>query len=204
MSGLRRAARGPGPKSPDGRWAELAEGGGFGFLGLSLSRRGLLSCFLLGCLLAGGGCDRHFFRAQGFVASEGGALGVWRSTPEACTRAPFDGRPPGESESIVTLLWEDPSLHDPMRDQHRAKAQNAPLRLELARDGQGYRVGLVTVRNAGMRIESADCAVLRVNTEEEVPVVAGAREGLGGRVEMDCRVRGSHVTADVLFVRCEF
>ena len=131
-------------------------------------------------------------------------MGTWRSTPDACTRDPFDGRPLSESDSIATLLWEDPSLHDPNRDQNRPKAANAPLRLEVARDGGGYRVGLVTVKNEGTRIGSADCSVLSVETVEQAPVTSGARSALKGRVQMDCQVRGSHVTANVRFERCEF
>ena len=159
-----------------------------------------LGCSLL-CLL---GCNRNFFKARGFVASDGGRLGAWRSTPGSCTRVPFDGQPIGESQSIATFLWEDPSIHDPMRDQHRPHAPDAPLRLELARDGAGYSVVLTTVKILGTRFTSADCTSINVQTQEQAPVVAGRRTSLAGHLAMDCMAGESRVTADLHFERCEF
>jgi hypothetical protein len=158
---------------------------------------------LLG-LLALAGCQRGFFKAHGYVASSGGALGDWRSKPLACSRDPFDGKPRGSTASIATLIWEDPSVHDPMRDQDRPRAPDAPLRLELGRDGDGFSAGLTTVKTEGTRIVSADCADLSVQTWDQGPVVPRARGSLAGHLRMDCQVHGSHVTADLEFERCEF
>ena len=91
-----------------------------------------------------------------------------------------------------------------MRDQHQIKAPDAPLRMELARAGDALSVGLTTVRTEGTRMGSADCAVLRLTTWEEAPVVRGARNSLAGHLQMDCQAKGSRVTADLRFRRCEF
>ena len=158
----------------------------------------------LACCPAFVGCDRGFFQASGYVASAGGRLGVWYATPDACSRDPFDGRAIGETASLATFLWEDPSIHDPLRDQHRAKAPDAPRRMDVARAGTGYSVVLATVKTEGTRIDPADCAVLRVTTWEQAPQVKGARNSLAGQLQMDCEVDGGHVTADLRFSRCEF
>ena len=142
------------------------------------------------------------------MASEGGALRNWRSAPAGCTRAAFDGRPDGETDgetsSIATFVWEDPSVHDLKSDYHLPDSPNGPLRLELARDQGGFSAGLTTKKTEGTRILSADCALFEVKTWQEAPVIAGARPSLAGRVRMDCRAEGGRVTADLWFRRCEF
>ena len=155
-------------------------------------------------VLGAGGCERRFFRATGYVASQGGVLSNWRSTPMGCSRDPLDGLPRGRSQTIAMFVWEDPSMHDPNRDQDRAWAPDAPLRLELAHDGAGYVATVRTVKTGGTDIKSAACRTFEVDTTEERPSVAGALPGLGGRVRMDCEAGGSHVTAEFRFSRCEF
>ena len=163
-----------------------------------------LALLCLSFLPALAGCRRGFFNAQGFVESRGGALGDWHSAPQACSRDPFDGKPVGQSGSIAAFIWEDPSVHDPLRDQHRPMAPDAPLRLELSRDGAGLRAGLTTVKTEGTLIVGADCTDFRFDSLEQAPLVAGAASALAGRLRMDCQVHGSHVRADLHFERCEF
>ena len=164
----------------------------------------LMATCLAAILLATAGCDRRFFKATGYVASEGGELGVWHSTPDACSRDPFDGKAIAETNSLLAFIWEDPSMHDPMRDQHRAKAPDAPLRLELARHGAGLSLSIATVKSRSAYFVSSDCAVLDVNTWEQAPAVPGARGSLAGRLRVDCRTPANHVAADLSFQRCEF
>ena len=171
---------------------------------LLFARRPLAVASLLGLLAGGLGCDRRFFKATGYVASDGGELGRWHAPPDACGRDPFDGKSLAETNSIATFVWEDPSLHDPMRDEHRAKAADQPARLELARHDAGFSVAISTVKGRAAYFVSQDCAVLGVKTSEESPAVPGARSSLAGRLQMDCQTPANHVTADMSFQRCEF
>ncbi len=158
---------------------------------------------LLG-LLCLPGCEHGFFTATGFLASDGGALGTWRSAPLACSRDPFDGAPIGTSTSVATLLWEDPSVHDPWRDEDRPHAPDAPMRLELTRDAGAYRAVLTTVKTLGTPITQDECTRFSLESWEQPPASAKARPSLAGHLLMDCRVHGSHVTADLAFRHCEF
>ena len=155
----------------------------------------------MACLL---GCDQRFFSARGSVASSGGRLGNWHSTPEGCSRDPFDGKPAADSASVATFLWEDPSVHDPDRDKNRYKAPDAPMRLEISRLPGGLRASLTTVKIVGMRIDSSDCSQFRLEQRDEAPGVAGAKPALAGRLVMQCTVAGGQVSADVRFDHCEY
>ena len=85
----------------------------------------------LAAALALSGCGRGFFTAHGTVASEGTRRNTWRSTPQGCTRDPFDGLPADKSQSIATLLWADPATRDPKID-NRDTAPDAPMRLAFS------------------------------------------------------------------------
>ena len=161
------------------------------------------SLALLACL-ALTGCD-HYFAASGVVTGHGGALGTWSSTPEGCSRDPFDGLPASESSSVVTLLWDDPGIRDPLRDLHRPTAPDAPLRLEIARTPEsGYTMQLNTVKTQGNRFDSHTCSRLIVDTRETPKAIPEGRPTLAGTVRFDCPTEGGHVTADVHFKRCEY
>ncbi len=150
------------------------------------------------------GCDRGMFQVAGSVASAGGELGTWRSAPLGCSRDPFDGKPVETTASVATFLWEDPSMHDKLRDKHRPMAPDAPMRLELARRNNAVSASLTTVKIKGTLLQPGDCTRLQLDTQERPAAIPGGRPTLGGLLTMDCNVRGSHVTADFSFRRCEF
>jgi hypothetical protein len=154
-------------------------------------------------LVAVPGCEHHFFRARGAIGSQGGGLGTWRSTPIGCSRDPLPGLPP-QSQTVATLLWQDPAQFDPWHDQHRATAPNAPLRLELSRGNGGVTANLDTVRVEGVHLDETTCPVLRLTTAEGNPAIQSGRPTLGGELTLDCRVRESRITGTVHFSGCEF
>jgi hypothetical protein len=158
--------------------------------------------FLLGVT----GCWREPFRAQGTLASDGpGRTYRWRSTPQGCTRDPFDGLPPNRSKSIVTLLWQNPGVRDPKLD-NRDTAPDAPLRLDFSRtdSAPGHSATLHTILKAGVRLDPGACGSFHFRTYEESADPPGGPSALGGEVAFDCRVDGSRYTADVHFHGCEY
>ena len=163
-------------------------------------------------LLAGlVGCRMNGFRARGELASAGGELGTWRSTPIGCSRDPFDGLPPGESKSVVTLIWEDPARNDSdmVRDRDRWTRQDAPLRLELGRGAKGnagsYIGSLAMVRATGTtRLDGSVCKELSVETSERPGRFEESKPALSGTLRMDCRVKGSRLTGAVRFEGCKY
>jgi hypothetical protein len=157
---------------------------------------------LLACL-ALAGCGRYF-SASGTVASSGGDLGVWRQTPEGCSRDPFDGLPAAESSSVLSFLWNDPSVRDPLRDLHRSTAPDFPMRLELARVPTGYTVRLDTVKTQGTHFDSRACTSFSVEVHQAPPDIAEGKPTLAGRVRFICPANGGTLTADVRFKRCDY
>ncbi len=159
---------------------------------------------LLLALLGLTGCS-HYFHATGTLASDGGEIGTFRSTPEGCSRDPADGLPASMSSTVLTFLWEDPAVRDiRLRDNHRQAAPNAPLRLEISRQGGAYVLTLNAVKSVGTRLDGNTCTTLRVDTQEGPPSVAEGRPTLGGTVQLECGVAGSHIMADIRFERCEY
>jgi hypothetical protein len=166
----------------------------------------LAGCVALCGSLALSGCGQRFFTAEGVVASDGGSLGVWRATPEGCSRDPFDGRVGADSRSVLTFLWDDPRKHNVKID---AKGwTDAPLRLEIARDTArpvaGIVASLVTVNAVGTRLDGRVCQTLQLQTGERRAYYIEGRPTLHGTVTLDCQVKGSHITASVRFDRCDF
>ncbi len=169
-----------------------------------MSGRRVQACAVAACALLLAGCDPGFFKAEGTVASDGGGLGRWTSAPEGCSRDPFDGLGRAHTRSVLTLLWNDPSVKDPLRDKHRATAPDAPMRLEIARAATGYEATLETVKSVGTRLDGSVCGRLEVETAEHRAEFREGQRTLSGTVKMDCRVKGSHLTADVQFSRCDY
>ena len=138
------------------------------------------------------------------MASHGGALGTWRTTPEGCTRDPFDGLPASESTSVLTFLWDDPGIRDPLRDLHRPTELDLPLRLQVARAAGGYSLQLDNVKTRGTHFDSGTCATLTVETHETPRTLPEGKPTLAGSIRFDCPTDGGRVTADIHFQRCEY
>ena len=109
----------------------------------------------------------------------GGSWGGWRRVPDGCSRDPFDGKAVGESGSLMTFVWQDPSVRDPHREMHRTLVTDEPMRLEIGRDGGGLAAGLTTVKTDAVRIRARDCAVFSGGCAGSGGWVCGG-EGYGG------------------------
>jgi hypothetical protein len=161
-----------------------------------------LRCLPLMACLALTGC--RYFAASGDVASSGGDLGAWRSSPEGCSRDPFDGLPQGKSRSVLVFLWNDPSERDPLRDLHRPTAPDAPMRLELESVPTGYNLKLDTVKTEGTRFDSRACSSFAVDVHETAPDIREGKPTLAGTVRFSCPANGGTLSADVRFKRCDY
>ena len=160
---------------------------------------GTIACFAV-CIVTAG-CGRYFF-ASGKVASSGGDMGAWRSTPQGCSRDPFDGLPPGASSSVLTFLWNDPAVRDPLRDQHRVP--DTPMRLELERVPTGYTIKMDTVKTHGTEFDSRTCNRFAVDVHEAAPDIPEGKPTLAGSVRFSCPAAGGNLMADVRFKRCDY
>jgi len=158
---------------------------------------------LLAASLALTGCNRYF-AAKGVVASPEGHLGAWSSTPQGCTRDPFDGLPISQTSSILTFLWEDPGTYDPLRGPHRLTAPDAPMRLTLAHAGPAYAIQIDTVKTEGTHFQSTACTTFALDTHETPKTIPEGRPTLSGSLRFDCRANSSHITADIHFQRCQY
>ena len=139
------------------------------------------------------------------MSSVGGTLGTWSVTPQGCSRDAFDGLGQGQTRSVMTLLWQDPAAHDPHYHDHaREHAPDVPMRLDVMRDDGGLAALLETLHTHGTRLDGESCKRFALTAHEEPAAVEGGRPTLAGRLEMDCMVKGSHVSADLRFRRCEF
>jgi hypothetical protein len=158
---------------------------------------------LLCSCLALTGCNKYF-AARGIVSSPEGHLGAWSSTPPGCTRDPFDGLPISETSSVLTFLWQDPSIYDPLRGPHRFTAPDAPMRLTLSRAGTAYAIGIDTVKTEGTHFDSIACTTFAAETHETPKTIPEGRPSLSGTLRFDCRTAASHITANIRFNRCEY
>jgi hypothetical protein len=158
---------------------------------------------LLAASLALTGCGK-LFTAKGAIASDGGFIGTWSATPQGCSRDPLDGLPAAESSTILTFLWDDPSVRDPLRDLHRFNAPNAPMRLELWRERRGYALRLDTVKTHYTRLDPTVCSTLTVDAHESPRTIPEGRPTLSGTINLDCRVSDSRLTANINFQHCEY
>lgn len=123
-------------------------------------------------------------------------------SPQGCTRDTFDGRPPGQSTSVLTLLWSDPGKRDGKLD-NTTVAPDAPMRVEVART-PGVVATVYTKQTGGTRLDAGVCRTLRLETWEEVARYPEGRATLAGTLAMDCTAGGSHVIADLRFSGCEY
>ena len=156
------------------------------------------------CLLSG--CSRGLFKAQGTVASEGGTFNTWAQAPHGCTREPWDGRPIGQTRSIATFLWEDTNSHGYFpADVRRARYSDRPIRLDLGYAPDGSVVGILnTIKVEGTGLDHSNCTTLNVTKHEQPRTYREGESALAGTLTMDCRVKGSHLTANVSFQHCEY
>jgi hypothetical protein len=158
----------------------------------------VLSLFLTGCI-------RRSFSSHGVVANSGPtSRDTWRSSPQGCTRDPSDGKPIGQSQTLFSLIWEDPGHRDP-KLANRDKAPDAPLMLDVLQPPTGPTVVILHTRyQAGMRLDAATCSQLRITTEEHPAVEPAPRPALSGTLTLNCTLPGRSITAQVTFDRCEF
>ena len=168
-----------------------------------MSRRGLWTI----AILALTGCSNGFFAEKGSMQSVGPYPNTWKHKPQGCTRDPFDGLPVGKSKSILTLLWANPGLRDPLFGPP-GHSIDAPLRLEFEpapEEAPGtVRATLHTIDQAGLILDKSNCSKLELNTQEHAPVRPRGRPTLSGQLELDCHANNSHITASVQFDRCEY
>ena len=154
------------------------------------------------------GCDRHFFHATGALTSDGaGKLDAFSERPKGCTREPWDGLTRDRTNSILTLLWEDNNSHGfAPTDIHRPLYGDRPIRMDIGRapDGSGLTGILNTVKLKGLGLDAKSCRTFQIGTHEQPAAYPEGQPALAGTLTLDCTVRGSRLTADVGFERCEY
>jgi hypothetical protein len=156
-------------------------------------------------LLSISGCSRGFFTARGVLTSDGGTFGHWSSKPQGCSRDPIDSRPSATSASIASFFWEDPAAHHiTLRDQNAPHAPDVPLRLDLLREDGTITARFQTVKTPGTRLDATVCTTLAIQTTESPATYTNGRPTLSGTVQLDCRLKGSHLTGNFHFQNCEF
>ena len=160
----------------------------------------------LAVLLVLTGCQSEFFTESGTMSSSGSWLNTWQWHPQGCTRDPFDGKPVGQSKSIMTLIWENPGLRD-VRLANPNHSPDAPLRLEVEPDPRApghVRATLHTIDTGGILLDEKVCSTLKLHTQEQPAVRASGRPTLSGELELDCHAHESHITVSISFQRCEY
>ena len=164
-------------------------------------RRPALLLLLLLC-----GCNRGFFTASGSVASTGRTYrNDWKSTPQGCTRDPFDAQPGSHTSSILTFVWQDPGARNPLVD-NRTAAPDAPMRLGFYRSSTspaGYAASLETLRQGGIRLTPANCPRFFLRTEAHTE--PNGQPSLSGEFELDCNTAiETHIAGHVTFAHCQY
>ena len=156
-------------------------------------------------LLILAGCSGREFHVDGVLASEGGRSGTWSCRPQGCIRASRVAEGVSDPARVASLLWIDPVRRDASRaNGNQFRVADAPIRLDLALAGGEPIAVLETVRTRGTEFNRRNCRTLTLEIQEERPTKPEGRPALAGRVQMDCEVRGSHVTADVRFRGCNY
>ena len=159
-------------------------------------------------LLAVVGCGPQFFSAKGALSSSGGALGQWSSKPVMCERDEFDG----DSSKLVTFLFSPPVNNDPDRNLHRDQEPQSPMRLRIAKNGDGYMARLEMMKEikgvdpmkssmGGIPLDSSTCKVLKFDRTEHSASMSLHKQ-LSGEVDMDCTVMQSHIVSNLKFNHC--
>jgi len=150
------------------------------------------------------GCEHHFFRTEGAIASDGGPLGSWESAPLGCIRSPAAGPRAGRSATIATFLWDDKFGRDVFYQTHSPGATNFPARLEIAQTASGLTGILETQKPVtSTPLNATVCGTLRMTTHDGKPVIKGGKPTLEGTLTLDCRVEGSHLSGELRFSGCE-
>lgn len=151
------------------------------------------------------GCEHRFFSVSGRVKSDGGGLGEWKSSPAGCSRDPLDGAPVATSNTVATFLWQDPRIEARITDMQQVAVPDAPLRLEVRKAEGGLNAILYTVKvNGPIALDSSVCSEIRLDQHETRPQIRGGHPALAGHLKLDCRVRDSHLVANMRFSGCEF
>ena len=131
-------------------------------------------------------------------------MGSWKAQPQGCSRDAWDGKPLAETSEVVSFFWEDWFDQHQIKGMQRAEEPDAPLRLDLYREGGGVAGRLQTVVHPGVTLNRTLCRQLDVQTSEQPATYAEGRPTLRGTVRLDCDLKSGHLTADVTFSRCEF
>jgi hypothetical protein len=149
---------------------------------------------------------------RGVVSSSGAFLDTWSAAPDGCVLNPPDQMnpqnrtPSGEPVPSLSILWDDVTLHDPIRGTNWLIVPDAPVRLDLTRPpGSGDRPNmlLTTVKTVDPEeIDPLSCRELKLVTWAESPLVKGAQPTVGGTLDLDCTTPARHLTAHLKFDRC--
>ncbi len=152
-----------------------------------------------------GGCERHFFKSQGVITSDGGELAAWSRPVQGCSPDPLDGMPPDKSSTVFTFYWDNPVERDVLNMKRIIPPRNLLERLEITRQPNGLQATMKTAKLPNDTVlDSSDCSTLKATTARGKPVIAGGRPSVDGTLDLDCRVGGSHLTASVQFTGCEY
>lgn len=155
-------------------------------------------------LLAGTGCERHFFQPHGDFVVEDGPDGSSRGPIQGCVQAPMHPEFPSSSSTIVSFMWS-PRVFDDERGRRHVPQINVPLELDLARPDGQLTGTLATLHTPlGDRLDAHSCRTLSLTTHEGPPELPGGRPTMAGTLDLDCTIRSAHVTAHVRFSGCEY
>ncbi len=172
---------------------------------MSLPRLLTQTALLLSVALLLAGCERHFFKSEGVITSDGGALAAWSRPVQGCSPDPLDGLPPRQSSTLFTFYWDNPVERDVLHMKRILPPSNLLERLEVTRQPDGLRATMKTAKLPNdIVLNSANCTVLKATKVPGKPVIADGRPTVDGSLDLDCRAAGSHVTASVRFTGCEY
>jgi hypothetical protein len=143
---------------------------------------------------------------SGLVTSTADYHNTWQSTPDACALDPQDGQPPAKTRTIVSFLWYDTTLRDPIAGTHFWPYPDIPLRLDLSHGTDDWRQTtalLTTLKTVDpLPLEGPACRVLKLHTWPEPALVPHSPPALGGTLDLDCTAQGRRITAHLRFDRC--
>lgn len=82
---------------------------------------------------------------------------------------------------------------------------DAPLRLEVRKAEGGLNAILYTVKvNGPIALDASVCSEITLDRHEIKPQIKGGHPALAGHLKFDCRVRDTHLRANMRFSGCEF
>jgi hypothetical protein len=151
------------------------------------------------------GCGPTFFSSKGTIASSGGELGQWSSSPAMCDREEFDG----DSSKLIRMEFAGPPNTDPDRDVHQTNQRKGPYELNVAKNGSGYMAQIKLFNDVpgvdgiqGVILDSSSCRTLTFDRTEHTAGFGEMHPTLNGTLVMDCTYKQSHVTANIRFKKC--